>query len=115
MSVFDSLSAAVASAQHIDANGKDAAVVAAAYALARKIDAWDIIVAWAHEDAVADGSRPKVPQNDNTTLPTFLKYCEALGLTPAARKAVGPDTAPPPADALSALKARRGKRPASGA
>lgn len=66
----------------------DAAAVAAARALADKIDAWDLIVDWALDDlAGADTKgRPAVPQNDNTSLPSFLRYCDALGLTPAARK-----------------------------
>ena len=63
---------------------EDAAAVAAIRALADKIDAWDDIVQWAIEDAGAEG-RPKVPANDNVTLPTFLKFCDALGLTPAGR------------------------------
>lgn len=63
---------------------KDAAAVAAAKALARKIDVWDEVVEWAFEDAEAhEGrSRPKVPEHDNISLGSFLKYLEALGLTP---------------------------------
>ncbi|MFJ9387719.1 hypothetical protein ACIRON_02790 [Nocardioides sp. NPDC101246] len=64
---------------------EDSAAIAAIRALADKIDAWDDIVQWAIEDAGAEG-RPKVPANDNVTLPTFLKFCESLGLTPAGRQ-----------------------------
>ena len=63
----------------------DAGAVAAARSLADKIDAWDVIVDWAMEDAAESDSRPAVPQNDNVALPSFLKYCESLGLTPAGR------------------------------
>ena len=79
------LDAAVAAASHLD-DGLDAAAVEAARALADKIDAWDVIVEWAKEDAEeAASGRPTVPQNDNVSLPSFLKYLDALGLTPAAR------------------------------
>ena len=64
----------------------DAGTVRAAQALADKIDAWDQIVEWAFEDmADADAGRPAVPQNDNVSLASFLKYMNDLGLTPAAR------------------------------
>lgn len=106
MSVFESFQASVKAAGHIDADGVDAGAVAAAGALARKIDEWDVIVEWAREDAAETESRPKVPANDNTSLPTFLRYCEALGLTPAARKAVG-DQPKKEADPLADLKSKR--------
>lgn len=106
MSVFESFQASVKAAGHIDADGVDAGAVAAAGALARKIDEWDQIVQWAIEDAAESESRPKVPANDNTSLPTFLRYCEALGLTPGARKAVG-DQPKKEADPLEDLKSKR--------
>ena len=65
---------------------RHAGTVAAARALADKIDAWDVIVQWAVEDAAGEG-RPAVPQNDNTSIPTFLKYMDQLGLTVAADRA----------------------------
>lgn len=65
-----------------------AGTVAAARALADKIDAWDVIVQWALDDQRESGaSRPKVPDNDNTSIPSFLKYMEALGLTVTADRA----------------------------
>lgn len=74
----------------------DLGVIEAARALADKIDAWDVIVEWALDDANQDGTgRPKVPQNDNVSLASFLKYCESLGLTPAQRKDRAPTTATP--------------------
>lgn len=72
-----------------DLRMKHAATVAALRALARKIDAWDVIVEWALDDAAADGTRPAVPQNDNVSLATFLKYCHELGLVPEEQKVDG--------------------------
>ena len=57
-------------------------VGAAARALARKIDAWDVIVEWALDDAAQGKGRPAVPANDNVSIASFLKYLDALGLTP---------------------------------
>lgn len=82
--VLDALDEAIASATHLDPD-IDGAAIEAARALARKIDAWDLIVEWAIEEAAERGSRPVVPANDNVSLPTFLKYCESLGLTPLSR------------------------------
>lgn len=62
---------------------RHAGTVAAARALADKIDAWDVLVQWALEDAGGEG-RPAIPANDNTSIPAFLKYMIELGLTPAA-------------------------------
>ena len=41
-------------------------------------------------EAKGKGTRPAVPQNDNTSLPTFLKYCAALGLVPEEEKPAKP-------------------------
>ena len=78
--VSDALEAAIGAATHLTA--RDAATVAAARALAAKIDAWDVIVQWAIEDAAAEDGRPKVPAHDNTSLAAFLKYMETLRLVP---------------------------------
>ena len=110
MSVYDSFMESVKAAPHIDVEGVDAGAVAAAGALAKKIDAWDRIVDWARDDAAETGSRPTVPANDNTSLPTFLKYCDALGLTPGARKVVGGATEAKEVDPLAELKSKR-RRP----
>lgn len=91
MSILNAVDKALAAATHLDDLGADAGAVEALRALARKIDAWDEIVQWAIEDAAEVDGRPKVPANDNTSLPTFLKYCEALGLTPGSRKALTGD------------------------
>jgi len=73
---------AVRSASHL--TDLDAGAVEAMRALARKIDAWDVIVQWAAEDA-SEG-RPLVPANDNVSISAYLKYCDQLGLSPAGRK-----------------------------
>ena len=52
-------------------------------ALARKIDGtdeyFDALAEWAAERNL----RP--PSPDNVSIPTYLKFCESLGLTPAGR------------------------------
>lgn len=103
-SLSEALDRALKSAKHLRA--KDAATVAAARALARKIDAWDVIVEWALMDAVEDGNRPKVPANDNVSLATFLKYMDLLGLVPPVEKAKpGPvSMASPSQQALSDMR-----------
>lgn len=104
LSVLDSLESALAAATHLEP--KHAATVGAARALAAKIDAWDTIVQWALEDAADAESRPKVPANDNTSLGTYSKYLDQLGLTvPAAKAGPTPKTeeapSPPASDASS--------------
>ena len=85
LSVLESLEASLAVATHLEP--KHAATVGAARALAAKIDAWDTIVQWALEDAHDAQSRPTVPANDNTSLGTYARYLEQLGLTVPAAKA----------------------------
>lgn len=84
MSVLEALEASLEAATHLEP--KHAAVVGAARALAAKIDAWDVIVQWALDDAADTSMRPRVPQNDNTSLGTYARYLEALGLTMVAPK-----------------------------
>lgn len=66
----------------------DAGAVAAVRVLARKIDEeqdrWDYALEWAQNNPGAPGG-PKPPAHDNVSIPTFLKYAESLGLTPAGR------------------------------
>ena len=111
MSVFDASISAIGASPHVDRIGADAGAVEALLALAKKIDAWDEIVDLAMDQA-EDGRRPTVPQHDNTSLPTFLKYCEALGLTPATRKALAAEVKAE-GDAVDELKKRRGRRQAA--
>ncbi len=102
---------AVLAATHLEAH--HAATVKAARLLARKIDAWDMIVRWAIEDADGEG-RPAVPQNDNVSLASFLKYMNELRLvpTPVAPVKVAPGEAvksaavPEPADEIAAMRER---------
>ena len=97
LSVLDALEESLKAADHL--GPKHTAVVGAARALAAKIDAWDQIVQWALEDAAETiGQRPKVPQNDNTSLGTYSRYLEQLGLTVPAAKAAPPKQPPAAAD-----------------
>jgi hypothetical protein len=80
--IIEATERAIESADHL--TDQDAGAVEALRMLARKIAAWDQIVDWALEDAAGEG-RPVVPANDNVSIPTYLKYCESLGLTPAGR------------------------------
>jgi hypothetical protein len=89
MTVVDLVSATEAAfeaATHL--TPADEGAKAALLALARKIDAWDVIVAWALEDAQERGARPAVPQSDNVSISAYLKGCEQLGLTPSGRVAL---------------------------
>ena len=88
--VADALERSLRNAKHLRA--KDAATVAAARALAWKIDHG---TNWRNRPyrtpkRTGKGTRPAVPQNDNTSLPTFLKYCAALGLVPEEEKPAKP-------------------------
>lgn len=85
MSVAEALEVSIAAATHL--TDRDAGAIAAARALAAKIDAWDLIVDWALEDVAESGARPKVPAHDNASLPSYLKYLEALQLVPPVAKA----------------------------
>jgi hypothetical protein len=83
VSLVDETLAAIKATDHL--TDKDKGAIEGMLALARKIDAWDAIVQWALDDALAHESRPTVPQNDNVSLSAYLKYAESLGLTPAGR------------------------------
>ena len=81
-------------------------------ALARKIDAWDQIVEWAIDDCAGkEGARPKVPANDNVSIPSYLKFCESLGLTPTGRMRAQIESgkAAPDAGALGKLRLAHGR------
>lgn len=87
-SVSDALERSLRNAKHLRA--KDSAAIAAARALAWRIDHWDELAERALEEVSGSGRRPSVPQNDNTSLPTFLKYCSSLGLVPEGEKPARP-------------------------
>lgn len=77
--VLDALNEAVESARHL--TPMDRPAVEAARALALKIDMAD-----RYFEALADhAAEGKPPSQDNVSIPTFLKYCDALGLTPIGR------------------------------
>lgn len=94
-SLVDPTESAIKSATHL--TDADDGAVEALRMLARKIDAWNVIVEWALDDvADRDGGRPAVPANDNVSIPSYLKFCEQLGLTPAGRvKLAKPEEAKP--------------------
>lgn len=83
LSVSDATEKSIKAATHL--TRMDDGAVEAMRALARKIDAWDVIVEWALDDADESERRPTVPQNDNVSISAYLKFCESLGLTPAGR------------------------------
>lgn len=66
----------------------DMAACVAILELAAKIQVQDDYFDALMEDAVENGRRP--PSQDNVSLPTFLKYAESLGLTPAGRGRMAP-------------------------
>ena len=65
-------------------NASDEAAIVAAGQMARKIDQTDAYFQLLERDAIDHHLRP--PSQDNVSLPTFLKYLDALGMTPQARK-----------------------------
>lgn len=112
MSVYEATEASVAAA--VSAGALDPALsagpVAAVLALARKIDGWDDVVQAAMEDR-EDGAKLPIPLHDNTSIPTYLKYCEALQLTPSK---VPARPAAEKVDPIDELKAKRGRRAQAG-
>ena len=78
--VLEATDAAIAAASHL--TKMDVGAVEALRVLATKIDTDDDL-----RDAYleARGADAKPLQLDNVSIPTYLKYCESLGLTPAGR------------------------------
>lgn len=98
-----------ASIDHASSSGAldpvlSAGPVAAVLALARKIDGWDAVVRLAM-DQQEDAKLP-VPAHDNTSIPSYLKYCEALGLTPSSAVVVKVDKG----RAVDELRNRRSRK-----
>lgn len=104
--VTDAFDRAVKNAAHLRV--RDAPAVAAARALAKKIDAWDVIVDWALEDAAESSSRPAVPANDNVSLASFLKYLEKLQLLPPEAVSQPPGASTSPKGGLAAWRDKAG-------
>lgn len=67
----------------------DSGAVATLLFLAEKIDTEETLREMALEWAAEDEKR-RPPSVDNVSIPTYLKYCESLGLTPAGRLKLGP-------------------------
>lgn len=79
--VIDATEKAIAAARHL--TDMDAGTVEALRALARKIDGADEYFEALADVAAERKLRP--PSPDNVSIPTYLKFCESLGLTPAGR------------------------------
>lgn len=87
MSLEDETEKAIKAADHL--TEADVGAVEAMRQLARKIDSWDELVATALRLAAAGDSDVKIPPHDNVSLSTYLKYADALGLSPHGRKLLG--------------------------
>ena len=92
--VLEATNRAINGATHL--GPQDAGAVAAIRALARKIDGMDEYYHELRESYRERDLRP--PSPDNVSLPTYLRYAESLGLTPAGRagkptRRVGPPSA----------------------
>lgn len=86
--MVDATEVAIAAATHLTEADKGA--VEALRVLAGKIDTDDELRAaylTYQLDREAENMRPL--QLDNVSLPTYLKFCESLGLTPAGRTKLG--------------------------
>jgi hypothetical protein len=101
MTVLEATEKSIAAADHL--TDMDAGAVAALRVLAQKIDTEDALRAMALEYAAEHEQKP--PAVDNVSIPTYLKFCESLGLTPAGRKASMKKEAP--SDDRSGVAKRR--------
>lgn len=79
--VLEATEASIAAASHL--TDADAGAVAALRMLAQKIDTEDelrdVALSWSEEH------KQRPPSIDNVSVPTYLKFCDSLGLTPAGR------------------------------
>lgn len=102
--------AALGAAAHV--TDADKGAVEALLVLARRIDQdeerWELALRW------AEVLQHKPPAPDNVSVPTYLKYCESLGLTPAGRTKLGDKKAEAPRGKLALLQdGARGARTAA--
>lgn len=105
-SVADATERAIAAASIL--TPADAGAVAALRVLAAKIDTDDALRAAYVEWFDGEGARPARPlQMDNVSIPTYLKYCDALGMTPAARGAKVKPEEPAGVSKLEQLRRRQ--------
>lgn len=79
--VLDATDKAIAAAEHL--TPLDDGAVAALRAVAQKIDVQDAYFRELEQDAIDHHLRP--PSMDNVSLPTYLKFADALGLTTLGR------------------------------
>ena len=79
--ILDATNRAIKAASHL--GSMDAGAVETIRALALKIDLQDEYFEALADDAAQNDRRP--PAQDNVSIPTYLKYAESLGLTPAGR------------------------------
>lgn len=84
MTIVEATEKALGAARHL--TDMDAGAVAVLRELAREIDVRDELRELALTYAAENKTRP--PGIDNVTVPTYLKYCDALGMTPGGRKAL---------------------------
>lgn len=98
----DATQAAVAAAQHLTES--DAGAVEALLAVARKVDQdedrWALAMRW------AEVMQHRPPPMDNVSLPTYLKFCESLGLTPAGRAKLTEKKPEAPGGTLALLRSQ---------
>jgi len=91
--VLDATEASLRAAKHL--TPMDDGAIEALRALAHKIDTDDALRG-AYLDLQVGGDRPVRPlQLDNVSIPTYLKYAESLGLTPAGREKLAAKPAAP--------------------
>jgi hypothetical protein len=81
-SIADATEKAIRAATHLTV--MDQGAVETLRVLAKKIDTEDTLRDMALEWAAEDEKR-RPPSVDNVSIPTYLKFCESLGLTPAGR------------------------------
>ncbi len=107
--LIDATEKAIGAAAHL--TDMDAGAVETLRALALKIDMMDNYFDALADDAAERGGRP--PSQDNVSIPTYLKFCESLGLTPAGRVRLGDKKPEAPVGKLALLqgqaRAARGK------
>jgi len=102
--LLDATRSSIAAATHLTAADKGAVEVLCTLAL--KIDTMDAYFDALADDAVDKDLRP--PSQDNVSIPTYLKFCESLGLTPAGRaKTADPASGGKSAGKLSTMKTQR--------
>ena len=106
---IDATERAIAAAAHL--TEADEGALAALRVLARKIDEDAVLrMAYVRWYQQATGKLPDKPlQMDNVSIPTYLKYAEALGLTPTGREKLTAKTPEGKGGTLGKLRSVHGK------